>query len=67
MATLTGSSGVNVFLGQGDGTFSAAVTLPTNNRPLTISVGDLNNDGKPDLAVANYNSDNISVILNTSQ
>ena len=32
--------------------------------PLSVAVGDLNLDGKPDLALANYNSDDVSVLLN---
>ena len=30
-----------------------------------MTVGDFNGDGKPDLAVANLDSDNVSVLLNT--
>ncbi|MEI6257247.1 MAG: FG-GAP-like repeat-containing protein [Planctomycetota bacterium] len=31
-----------------------------------VTVGDLNGDGKPDLAVANFQSDSVSVLLNTT-
>ena len=31
--------------------------------PYSVAVGDFNGDGKPDLAVANYNSNNVSVLL----
>ena len=29
-------------------------------------MGDINGDGKPDLAVANYNSNTASILLNTT-
>src|SRR4029453_11386834 len=32
--------------------------------PVSVAVGDLNGDGKPDLVVANFNSNNVSVLLN---
>jgi hypothetical protein len=30
----------------------------------SVAVGDFNGDGKPDLAASNYNSSNVSVLLN---
>ncbi|MFN9258739.1 beta strand repeat-containing protein, partial [Microcystis sp.] len=33
--------------------------------PVSVTVGDFNGDGKSDLAVANYNSNNVSVLLGT--
>jgi len=48
--------GVNVLLGNGDGTFQAAETYSSGNaEPSSIAVADLNGDGEPDLAVANQN------------
>ena len=32
--------------------------------PTSVAIGDLNGDGKPDLAVANTASDTMSVLLN---
>jgi hypothetical protein len=47
---------VYVFLGNGDGTFAPAVAYSTGGQyPQSVAVGDFNGDGKPDLAVANYN------------
>jgi hypothetical protein len=45
---------VGVLLGNGDGTFQAAVTLGSGGRvAVSIQVADVNHDGKPDLLVAN--------------
>lgn len=41
-------------------------TVPTGTTPFAIAVGDLNGDGKLDLAIANSGSSNVSVILNTT-
>src|SRR5262249_9665779 len=47
----------------GDGTFQAAVNFGAGGGPDSVAVGDFNDDGKSDLAVANLNSANISVLL----
>jgi hypothetical protein len=45
---------VSVLLGNGDGTFQAALTYTTGGvGPLSVAVADVNGDGKPDLLVAN--------------
>jgi hypothetical protein len=56
-------SAVDILLGNGDGTFRSA-WVNTGERPSSVAVGDFDGDGKPDLAVTNENSDNISVLLN---
>jgi hypothetical protein len=57
------SEGVNVLLGNGDGTFQTAVYYPTGWGPECVVIADFNSDGIPDLAVVNASSDNISVLL----
>jgi hypothetical protein len=42
---------------------STATNFAVGNVPRSIAVADLNNDGKLDLATANYSSNNISVLL----
>lgn len=42
---------VMIFLGNGDGTFSAGPVLQVANPPVSLAVGDFNGDGRPDLAV----------------
>src|SRR5438552_8737171 len=58
------SDSVGVLLGNGDGTFQPAVTLPAGGTaPQCVAVGDFNGDGKPDLAVASYYSNTVTVLL----
>jgi uncharacterized protein (TIGR03437 family) len=45
----TGS--VALLLGNGDGTFAPAVTVPVGVYPQAIALGDFNGDGKPDLVI----------------
>jgi hypothetical protein len=47
-------------------TFATQVTFPTGTFPYSVSIGDFNGDGKPDLAVANNFSDSASILLNTT-
>ena len=54
---------VSVFLGNGDGSFDANVDYVIGNGPYSVAIGDLNGDGKPDLAVANAGSNTVSVLL----
>jgi hypothetical protein len=56
---------ISVFLGNGDGTFKAQVQYPTvtGGNPLSVVIGDFNNDGKPDLAVADYTTGQVSIYL----
>ena len=54
---------MSVLLGNGNGTFQAAVNYAAGTYPYSVAVGDFNGDGKADLAVANYGSDNVSVLL----
>jgi hypothetical protein len=55
---------LGVLLGNGDGTFQSAVIYSSGGSfPLSIGVRDVNNDGKPDLAVTNTNSNTLGVLL----
>ena len=46
--------------------FATNVDLPTGNMPVSVSIGDINGDGLPDLAVANFDSSTASILLNTT-
>ena len=55
---------VAVLLGNGDGTFQAAInSLVPGTGIVAIGVGDFNGDGKRDLAFANYYSNNVVIML----
>jgi hypothetical protein len=58
------SNTVSIFLGNGDGTFTAGTALSAGlSDPRQIVAGDFNGDGKIDLAVANLNT--VSIFLGT--
>src|SRR5580658_1980585 len=60
-------SAVGILQGNGDGTFQAAVNVPTNgNLSDGIAVGYINGDRKPDLAVSNSGTGAVSVMWNDS-
>jgi hypothetical protein len=42
---------VEVYLGNGDGTFTHMPSIPTSLNTIALGVGDFNGDGKPDVAV----------------
>ena len=55
---------VSVLLGNGDGTFHAAVTYGSGGvEAFSVALGDFNGDGKPDVAVANEVSNTVGVLL----
>lgn len=55
---------VAVLLGNGDGTFQAAVPYNSGGSgAFSVAVGDVNGDGKPDIAVVNVQSDDVGVLL----
>src|SRR5262249_36347335 len=58
-------SNVSVLLGDGSGAFSPAAGSPVSvgTAPISVAVVDFNGDGKQDLATANRDSNNVSVLL----
>ncbi len=57
-------TGVNV-IGPG-ATLGTRTDLPNAESPYSVAIGDLNGDGRPDLAMANQNANTISVRFNTT-
>ena len=55
---------VSVCLGNGDGSFQPAMAIGVGERPSSLAIGDFNGDGKPDLAAANENSNNVTALIN---
>lgn len=58
------SISASVLSNQGDGTFAPHVPYWAELSPYAVAIGDLDNDGSNDMAVANYDSDSVSVLLN---
>lgn len=60
---------VSVLVGNGLGGFTPAAGSPATvgDGPFSLAAADLNGDGKLDLAAGNYSSNNVSVLLNTTQ
>jgi hypothetical protein len=53
---------IQVFLGNGDGTFQSPISYTVGESPDSIAIADLNGDGRVDLAIANESND-VSVLL----
>ncbi|HEV2490247.1 MAG TPA: FG-GAP-like repeat-containing protein [Candidatus Acidoferrales bacterium] len=54
---------ISVFLGNGDGTFTAPTNFPTGTKPVALATADFNIDGLPDLAVSDQTSNTVSILI----
>lgn len=61
----SGSSTVNVMLGNGNGTFQAQQTFTTGADPRSVAIGDVNGDGHADVVTGNSQASTVSVLLGT--
>jgi hypothetical protein len=59
-------SRVSVLLSNGDGTFQTPRYFQTASTSRSVAVGDFNGDGLPDLAVSNFSSNEISILINNT-
>jgi uncharacterized protein (DUF2141 family) len=55
-----------VLPGNGDGTFQGVLSFAADQGPFAVAIGDFNGDGKPDIVVANLQSNDVTVFLNAS-
>ncbi|HYE66886.1 MAG TPA: FG-GAP-like repeat-containing protein, partial [Pyrinomonadaceae bacterium] len=62
-SSFSGNGFVSILLGDGEGAFASLTDFAVGSGPSSIAVGDLNGDGKPDLAVSNSSSTTVSILL----
>ena len=55
-----------VHFGRGDGTFQFELGYGSNGLPIDVALGDLDENGVPDIVVANRASTTVTVLLDTS-
>lgn len=60
-----GGDRIAVLRGAGNGTFSVPEFFAVGTTPFAVAIGDLNGDGQPDLATANWHSNDVTVLLRT--
>lgn len=56
-------NGFSLFHGAGNGSFEAAIDVPTGFLPQRFAVGDFNNDGRQDLAINRQGSNQTAIFL----
>jgi hypothetical protein len=57
--------GVNIFLGNGDGTFQPGTFYRAGAQAFFVAIGDFNGDQQPDLVATDYLDNHIVSLLNT--
>jgi hypothetical protein len=57
------STTLSVLVGNGDGTFQAAIDFGAGGRPSSATIGSFNGDARADVAVSSYESGTVSVLL----
>jgi hypothetical protein len=65
-AATNGTNEVTIATGAGDGSFSTFGDAATGLDPVAVAVGDFNNDGKSDLAIADEAGGQVSILLNNT-
>ena len=62
----SGSDNIAIFFGYGDGTFAIGLTYSTGagSHPCALAIGDVNNDNRSDIVIANSDTSNILILYN---
>ena len=63
---VSGDNGVQLFLGNGDGTFQPEQSFLAGRQTTYLAVADLNGDGAPDVASVDPGDNLVSILLNQS-
>jgi hypothetical protein len=65
VVTNADTGAISMFLGYGNGSFASAMLLSFDpgSTPQNLVVADFNNDQQLDIAVVNYNSNNVGILL----
>ncbi|MEV4865391.1 FG-GAP repeat domain-containing protein [Streptomyces ossamyceticus] len=66
LVTANGTGTVSVLPGNGDGTFGGKGDYYVAASAFSVAVGDFNEDSRPDVTTAIYETDEVSVLLNTT-
>ena len=61
-----GGNTISVLLGTGTGALGSAATFTVGQTPFAVTAGDLDGDGDRDLATANWHSNDVTILLNTT-
>ena len=59
--------GVEMFSSDGRGGFALSATVPVGSEPVAMVAGDFNGDGREDLAVADFGSNEVDVLMSQGQ
>lgn len=66
METLAaGSNNVSILISDGKGGLTPVINLPVGLSPVWVVAGDFNGDQRPDLAVANRDSGDVSILISS--
>ena len=61
-----GGNTISVLVGSGTGSLASPIPFTVGDSPFAVTTGDLDGDGDRDLATANWHSNNVTVLLNTT-
>ena len=61
---IPGGDNISILLGTGTGSFSAATSVPVGLTPFSVTAGDVDGNGSPDVVTANWHGNNVSVLRN---